>query len=152
LQRWGDSYQSTALYKKRGGMKSMKKIVMMTLCVMFVVSVMNIQEAGAKDKCYTFYYNWRCLLDDNYDYKSWDYTYYRLKDDGTFDTSHSYYGRWYVWKGSLVLRQINGCQKVASGKKNMGFMNCTDGSNPAANYVPGCWFMKKTKCTMFDSE
>jgi hypothetical protein len=133
-------------------MKSMKKIVLVTMCVLFVVSVINIQEAGAKDKCYKFYYNWGCIGQDDYDYKNWSYVYYKLKDDGTFYYPEGLAGYWYIWKGSIFLRHLSGCQRMASGKKNQGFMICTDGSTPMSGNYAGCWYMQKTKCTMFDSE
>lgn len=133
-------------------MESMKKIVMVTLCVLFVVSVVNMQEVGAADKCYMFYYNWGCIPQDNYDYKTWDYLYYKLKDDGTFYIPEGFVGYWYTWKGNLFLRHVAGCQKMASGTKKQGYMTCTDGSGAMSNHYAGCWYLKKTKCTMFDSE
>ena len=133
-------------------MKNVRKMVVAMLFILCVFSVTNIQEAAAADKCYTFYYSWGCVIDDNYDYKTWSYEYVKLKDDGTYTTTAGYYGRWNVWKGSMTLRQFNGCEKLVSGTKKQGFMQCTDGSNPLGTYAPGCWYMKKTKCTMFDSE
>jgi len=133
-------------------MTNLKGVILAILCVVFIFSVTTVQDAAAADKCYTFYYNWNCLIDNNYDYKTWDYEYYMLKDDGTFTTTEGFEGFWYLWKGSLALRHTNGCQKIAAGKKNTGYMHCTNGSSPGLNYVPGCWYMKKTKCTVFESE
>jgi hypothetical protein len=132
-------------------MKSAKTIMMAIVLVLFIFSITLTNEATAA-KCYKFYHSWYCLLEDNYDYKTWYWEYIQLNDEGGYFTNTGAYGLWNFWKGTFILRQHNGCQVMAAGKKNKGFFLCTDGQSPSGIYFPGCWVMKKVNCSVFDSE
>ena len=121
---------------KKGMVFSLVVICLSLLTVAFVT------EAKAQT-CYRLYFNWDypCF---GY-YTTWDFVYVLVYPDFTFDTSSGGTGNWDIYGSSLFLQYWTGCEPLFAGTKKQGFMNCTDGSSPGADFDPGCWCLKKAK-------
>lgn len=127
-----------------------RKLAMAFLAMsIFVVLTMGAVEKGEASTCYVVYYNWSCIDEWDFYYPAWPYFFVALHEDGTFDYYEGGewgdYGEWLIWGGSRFLKFESGygCNPLYAGSKKQGFMTCTDGYD--FDYLPGCWYMKKTK-------
>ena len=127
-------------------MKKWKIFVLLLGVFLLVFTISNVTYA-ASNMCYRAYYNWYCIDDGNFNYRTWGpYALWVLYNDGTFESLTSGgYGYWGYWGASAVIQFESGCAPLYSGTKTQGFMQCTDGSSYGD--FPGCYVLKKTKWT-----
>jgi len=105
------------------------------------LSIMAFVTETKASTCYRLYLNWDCFGD----YRTWDFLSVLVHDDLTFDGEDGSFGDWDGYGSSRYLQFYDGCQEFLGGATKQGFMQCTDGSSPGAEFLPGCWYLKKAK-------